>query len=405
MSPIPAVLEADSRATTPRGPSEESRLSPEARFQDAVDSRRAERAHTASKKEDLPDSHERVNEREGDSDGSDASRSDALEDSGAEAPADPTQAHRARSQDSSARPNDAAGQAAISEGTAPRKGIRVSHDAILTGSTERPSEADTTALPIPWFGQVVLEAVLARALPHGSLSGSSVVASGLAPASGSGGDASTHIAPQTSGLAEQAVAALKVSTAVASDTDALGGAAQSALQHDARDVASPNHVVDPRGPLAAFAAPQPTELAATQAPVTLRMTPAELPRLFERLAVHIDMPERSALVHLEPADLGPLRIALSVEPGGHVRAEMHAQRQDGYAALEACLPELHSSLIERGFTSASVNLSLGLPDPNSRRSGAQREEWKSTSAGRRTLADAEVRALLPASVGAIDMWA
>ena len=163
--------------------------------------------------------------------------------------------------------------------------------------------------------------------------------------------------------------------------------------------------IDPRAALAALTAPQKTEAAAAPAPVTARLTPAELPALFDRLAVHIDAPERSALVHLEPAELGPLRISLSVEPGGHVRAEMHAQRPEGYAALEARLPQLHASLIERGFTSASVNLSLGMADSHSQQSAAQNEQRKSTSAGRRTLADAEMRALLPASVGAIDMWA
>src|SRR4029077_16025972 len=101
------------------------------------------------------------------------------------------------------------------------------------------------------------------------------------------------------------------------------------------------------------------DVAATRAPVAARLSPAELPAFLERLAVRIDAPERSAVVHLEPAELGRLSIALSVEPGGHVRAELHAQRPEGYSALEARLPELQASLIERGFTSATLNLSLG----------------------------------------------
>jgi flagellar hook-length control protein FliK len=91
-----------------------------------------------------------------------------------------------------------------------------------------------------------------------------------------------------------------------------------------------------------------------------------------------------------------------------VRADVHAQRPEGYAALEARLPELRASLIERGFENASVNLSLGMPDSRSQRSGAEGGRENPSLHRGRTLAQAEIRALLqsaPARLGAIDLWA
>jgi len=127
--------------------------------------------------------------------------------------------------------------------------------------------------------------------------------------------------------------------------------------------------------------------------------------VFDRLAVHIAAPERRAVVHLDPPELGRLSISLSLEPGGHVRADMRAQHAGGYAALESRVSQLHASLLERGFSSASVNVSLGLGDPHSERSSQENDSRKPSRSAPRMLADAEVRAMLPAPVGAIDMWA
>jgi flagellar hook-length control protein FliK len=110
-------------------------------------------------------------------------------------------------------------------------------------------------------------------------------------------------------------------------------------------------------------------------------------------------------VELDPPELGRLSIALSLEGGGRVRAEMRAEQPSGYAALQSQLSQLHASLIERGFTSASVDLQLGLAHQGSQQSSAQRDGSRSSAGARQTLGDADVRALVPAPSGAIDMWA
>ena len=399
MNAIPAVLDQDVRGTPPRTSTEDVSSSAERTFQDAVDSRRAEHTRSASKEADARSSRSRESEGEESSEEPDAVRVDAPEQRESQASESTVAKGPASAQAQCASRRGAIEPTSIDEGAVPRRTFRVTKNALPDNSTGARAKADPTALANPPFGQTVLEALLDRAVPHGMLPTLSPETSGLLPAGTGMGIAGTHVTAQAAAPGDQPGAASKALNTVPIEAEAIGP-----ILHTTLDSESPTRVVDPHGALAASVAPATSE-AAAPAPAPEHLTPAELPALFERLAVHIDTPERSAVVQLDPAELGRISISLSVEPGGHVRAEMHAQRPEGYAALEAQLPQLQASLIERGFTSASMNLSLGLADPHSRRSGAQSEEWKSSSAGRRTLADAEVRALLPASVGAIDMWA
>jgi flagellar hook-length control protein FliK len=148
------------------------------------------------------------------------------------------------------------------------------------------------------------------------------------------------------------------------------------------------------------------ELAAPTAPVSVaRLTPAELPQFLDGLAVRVDGPAASAFVELEPVDLGRLTIELSLQPEGGVRAEVRAERPDGFAAIEARLPELRASLIGRGFASADVQLSLGLSQRDSRGNPEPSSPRRSRRDAGRGLDTERVLALAPSPSGSIDLWA
>jgi len=185
----------------------------------------------------------------------------------------------------------------------------------------------------------------------------------------------------------------------------LDAAVPRTLVRDARTSDGSSAAIDPRSAAIAPLTSRHAEVPPPAADPIIRATPAEVPALFDRLAVQLAAPERKALVRLDPPELGRLSISLSLEPNGHVRAEMRAEQPNGYAALESRVNELHASLLARGFTSASVSLSLGLADPRSDRSWTRDEGRRAGVSSKRTLADSEVRAMLPASAGAIDMWA
>lgn len=148
-----------------------------------------------------------------------------------------------------------------------------------------------------------------------------------------------------------------------------------------------------------------TNTAQPTAPTPQRLAPAELPQFLQSLAVRVDGSANTALIELEPLDLGRMTVELTLQPEGGVRAEVRAERPDGYAAIEARLTELRASLIERGFASADIQLSLGLAQRD-----AGRENNASTSRrGRKHAADQleteRVLALSPKSPGSIDLWA
>ncbi len=136
-----------------------------------------------------------------------------------------------------------------------------------------------------------------------------------------------------------------------------------------------------------------------------RLTPAELPQFLQSLAVHVDAPAGSATVELEPLELGRLTVELTLQPEGGLRAEVRAERPDGYAAIEARLPELRASLIERGFANADIQLSLGLAQRESRRDAPSSGPRRGRSDTNRPLETERVRALVPNGVGSVDLWA
>lgn len=145
---------------------------------------------------------------------------------------------------------------------------------------------------------------------------------------------------------------------------------------------------------------------APSAPVApTRLAPAQLPQFLENLQVRVDGAAGSALVELEPPDLGRLTVELSLQPEGGVRAEVRAERRDGYAAVEARLPELRTSLVERGFASADVQLSLGLAQRDARGEPGSAPPRRSARGTVQELAPERVLALAHQRSGSIDVWA
>ena len=206
---------------------------------------------------------------------------------------------------------------------------------------------------------------------------------------------------ELAGVAGPSLATSKASAdaAIAADLLQLG-------QRDPRESDAASRVAGPgNAPAASTAAHANKPAAVEKPPATIRATPAELPRVFDRLAVRVHDADRKAVVELDPPELGRLSIALSLEGGGRVRAEMRAEQPSGYAALQSQISQLHASLIERGFTSASVDLQLGLANQDSQQSGARRGGSRARAGAQETLSDADVRAIARAHDSAIDMWA
>jgi flagellar hook-length control protein FliK len=417
MSAIPAIVEREPRAVPARAASEASTASTETKFQDAVDARRASRAQSAAKsgethranaedgtrEEDSKSSETKISEaKRSDASESGANRSDAKDSEATnESPADaanrstPLAATSRASVRGSSDPSSALG-----DEHAPHRALRTDEDA---GEPDSAAARDTDASTpvVPWSGPSALQEALTRALPQGPASdatANSTIANASSATLAAARSADT--AASSADPIDPGVAALQLSTAFA-----LGDDAAPAPQKDARATATADRAGDARSTPATIDVLAKGAPAAAETRTVVRATPAELPSVLDHLAVHVQGTERKAVVQLDPPELGRLSISLSVESGGHVRAEMRAESPNGYAALESRASQLHASLLARGFTSASVNLSLGLADPRSQDSGTRAEPRKRSTAARRTLADSEVRAMLPASAGAIDMWA
>jgi flagellar hook-length control protein FliK len=389
MSVTPALPERDLRAAPHRAQPAESRHTTDATFHDAVEARRAARAHAHAHAQ-----HERASEAESDSGESRAARADASESTPAETKPDTQASKRSGSPQLGARDSNASSDLALE----PDAALDDSNPLHATRATPGASDADATeasdganrdetpagpALPT-WIGQVAFEASLKHTQPHSPATAS--------PATAPDGELAA--------LAGPALAISKASTDLGLAADAL-----RAAPRDTRDADAASRFADPRGALPTSATTHAAKPASPAAPAPIRATVAELPKVFDRLAVHVHNADRKAIVELDPPELGRLSIALSLESGGRVRAEMRAERPSGYAALQSQLSQLHASLIERGFTSASVDLQLGLSNHDSQQSSAQRDGARSSGGARRTLADADVRALVAAPAGAIDMWA
>jgi len=136
-----------------------------------------------------------------------------------------------------------------------------------------------------------------------------------------------------------------------------------------------------------------------------RLAPAEIPQFLKDLQVRVDGTAGSAFVELEPIALGRLTVELSLQPEGGVRADVRAERPDGFAAIEARLPELRAALLERGFASADVQISLGLGQRDARREGDDMQSRHARRDGSQTIDTQRVLALAPNRTGSIDLWA
>lgn len=408
MNSVPALHESDLRIASGRVQADGPNDSSKATFQDAVDARREERARSASKNDDAGTAgtrEDRENVREHRSEDSPARRSEADEESRPEPTEQPEPENRERRSEAG-KARDAGAESAREPGGSTRRALP---RGVKGAAPESASSGDAVqaAFDLPGFSIALPDAsssgpTAAVSVPgQGGSSVESVVGGAAAPASSS----EPRVAPQN--------AVLPSGTTVPGLDAAPSGASSPAVEalatlHAARAAGSAAISVDSRGASGASGAATAGESAAARETLAPRVSPAELPGFLQGLAVRIDAPQRTAVVDLEPAELGRVSISLSLERDGHVRADVHAQRPEGYAALEARLPELRASLIERGFSDASVNLSLGLPDSRSQRSGAEGRRGSSNSDRGRTLAAAEIQALLPtppARHGAVDLWA
>lgn len=419
MNTVSPFLESDVRIASGRAHAEEPNDPSKATFQDAVDARRAERARASSKDDDsatevVGEGREKTRER-GSEDAS-ARRSENDEDPRQDSTERTEPERRDRRSDAREAREAGAGSAPDQAGSARRAAPRGSKGAGRERASASRGDAGHAALDLAGFAKGTLDPGLSIALPDAPSSSSAAVASvpgrGEAPVGSVVGGAATSGPASESRVAPQNAVLPGGTTTFGLEAGAGGSGSPTvealATLHEARASSPAALTVGPRGASGAPPAATAGESVAARETLAPRLSPAELPAFLQGLAVRIDAPQRSAVVDLEPVELGRVRISLSLEGDGHVRADVHAQRPEGYAALEARLPELRASLVERGFTDASVNLSLGLPDSRSQRSGGEGGRGSSSPDRGRALAAAEIRALLPAAParhGAIDLWA
>lgn len=294
-------------------------------------------------------------------------------------------------------------------GTAPTSKSRTpvaKEDAQVGAAASEPSNAET-AVSVPQVPEVPI-AVEAESPASGASDSTQIGFAAAAPGSTRAAANTADAGATSAGTSDEASISSNatVGAAETSTSDSEGGneelanrphETRIATTHDARGANT--FTIGAPGLVAETNTAQPT------APTPQRLAPAELPQFLQNLAVRVDGSANTALIELEPLDLGRMTVELTLQPEGGVRAEVRAERPDGFAAIEARLTELRASLIERGFASADIQLSLGLAQRD-----AGRENNASTSRrGRKHAADQleteRVLALSPKSPGSIDLWA
>lgn len=400
--PISPASEPSARASTPASePSQHDAARPRASFREEVarsrerDAARATRARPDAQRAEARDNvdgrEERVDgdhEIERTQDGTVRERAEA--DSRSDEAQGSSPEPRSTSEDA----------AAVEPDSAPSKS-----ETAHTSAAAKASAPEQNALPL-YLGWLPIQpaALVGASAPSAAADTGTPGASAFAvDGAGPTLDASANAAPSVpvASAPSASAPAATVSPLASPDVAPIAELARSATATDANVPPAAEVRGAPSGNGAAIA----DDLPKTAAPAAARLAPAELPAFLEQLEVHIDAPHKSAVVELEPLDLGRLSVELSIEPGNGVRAEVRAERQEGYAAIDARLSDLRNALIERGFASVSVQLSLGFTEHRPRHSPASGGSGTPAVAGPRTLSSAEVRALAPARDGAIDVWA
>jgi len=235
MSSIPAVVENEARANAQRAPREETRSSPETKFQDAIDSRRASRAHAAEKEARAHRSERTSDDRataphddhdsvRADDDGSQSASSGSA--------SEPSSSTRDASTPRAERPSATAAREAP-EST--RHAARTSEVDARAVSKDANDGADESALAAAPTNANALEALLARTVPHAdAIGGSAAAAPGVAhvDAVDSANDESDDggLLGATSAMANSANTRASGDVTLASDV-------LRALTHAARDTA------------------------------------------------------------------------------------------------------------------------------------------------------------------------
>lgn len=283
--------------------------------------------------------------------------------------------------------------ARVTEGTAKAR------DAGRSASLSTPSPENSPELSTPGAPPAIVRAFeQLEIVPTGTPSSSP--ASGAQPTSAP--SSASSLAPAPAGSAPETVPAdpnAPAPESLAADGFEMPRELRSAA---APESGSADHTALVRG-LASVEEAAPSAPTAPVAPP--RLAPPELPNFLESLQVRVDGSAGTALVELEPLDLGRLTVELSLQPDGGVRADVRAERPDGYAAVEARLPELRAALVERGFASADVQLSLGLPDRGARREPEPGLGRRGARESGLALEAERVLALAPSGAGSIDVWA
>ncbi len=177
------------------------------------------------------------------------------------------------------------------------------------------------------------------------------------------------------------------------------------LARDARSSPGSMEIGSPAIAAVSGRTPATADVAALAAPSMPRLFPAELPQYFETLQVRVDGAAGNAFVELEPPELGRLTVELSLQPDGGVRADVRVENQDGFAALGARVQEMRTALLDRGFATAEVQISLGLAERETRRDSDSRSPRRSPSETAQELKAEHVIALATSGGRSIDVWA
>lgn len=130
------------------------------------------------------------------------------------------------------------------------------------------------------------------------------------------------------------------------------------------------------------AGPQGVQIRSPEAPGGSRSSEAATPRpptadaplaadVLRQVRVAVDARRRSAVIRLEPRELGRLSIRLEVEDG-HVRAVVRADSARTLELLERHLPELRASLGQQGLEADELDLALS-PERDPREAPSQGE--------------------------------
>ena len=212
---------------------------------------------------------------------------------------------------------------------------------------------------------------------------------------------------------QDGVAQADASAPAAADGSVLAAFTDLAVRQEHADAPPVHRSIDSVGSsFATSAAPQPLASAQQAVTSTALPTPIDSPDFAAALGVQVSVLAKDGVqqaeLHLNPAELGPVSIHISLD-GNAARVDFGADVAATRAVIERGLPELASALQDAGFTLAGGGVSQHAggrsAEENEPTSEARRIDGARAAAGMAAMNTAPARVTRRIAAGGVDLYA